>query len=71
MASVLMSFQGVADQMYMDQFEKIQVPAYVVASYSSELHTRGSIEGFRRMSSKDKWLRIHNTQEWPDLYDPK
>ena len=25
MASVLMSFQGVADQMYMDQFEKIQV----------------------------------------------
>ena len=53
------------------QFEKIRVPAYVVASYSSELHTRGSIEGFRRMSSTDKWLRIHNTQEWPDLYDPK
>lgn len=53
------------------RFEKIQVPAYVVASYSSELHTRGSIEGFRRMGSKDKWLRIHNTQEWPDLYDPK
>lgn len=50
-------------------FEKIRVPAYVVASYSSELHTRGSIEGFRRMASEKKWLRIHNTQEWPDLYD--
>jgi predicted acyl esterase len=23
------------------------------------------------MSGKDKWLRIHNTQEWPDLYDPQ
>lgn len=52
-------------------FEACRVPAYVVASYSSELHTRGSIEGFRRISSPEKWLRIHNTQEWPDLYDPK
>ena len=52
------------------QLERVRVPAYVVASYSSELHTRGSIDGFRRISSPDKWLRIHNTQEWPDLYDP-
>ena len=51
-------------------FEACRVPAYVVASYSSELHTRGSIAGFRRISSPEKWLRIHNTQEWPDLYDP-
>ena len=53
------------------KFELCRVPAYVVASYSSELHSRGSIEGFRRISSEEKWLRIHNTQEWPDLYDPK
>jgi predicted acyl esterase len=52
-------------------FELCHVPAYVVASYSSELHCRGSIEGFRRISSPGKWLRIHNTQEWPDLYDRK
>lgn len=52
------------------EFELCRVPAYVVASYSSELHSRGSIEGFRRISSPEKWLRIHNTQEWPDLYDP-
>lgn len=53
------------------KFENCRVPAYVVASYSSELHSRGTIEGFRRISSPEKWLRIHNTQEWPDLYDPK
>lgn len=53
------------------KFEACKVPAYVVASYSSELHSRGTIEGFRRISSPEKWLRIHNTQEWPDLYDPK
>ncbi len=53
------------------KFETCRVPAYVVASYLSELHTRGSIEGFRRIGSEEKWLRIHNTQEWPDLYDPR
>ena len=21
------------------------------------------------MASQDKWLRIHNSQEWPDYYD--
>ena len=50
-------------------FEECTVPAYVVASYSSEIHTHGTFEGFRRISSPEKWLRVHNTQEWPDLYD--
>ncbi len=52
-------------------FEDITIPAYVVASYTSSLHTHGTIEGYRRISSKEKWLRIHNTQEWPDFYNPK
>ena len=52
-------------------FEKIICPAYVVASYNSEVHVRGTFEGFRRMSSSEKWLRIHNTQEWPDQYQPE
>ncbi|MDL4818604.1 CocE/NonD family hydrolase [Actinomadura opuntiae] len=51
------------------QFEKITVPAYVVASYSNTLHTAGTFRAWRRMASKDKWLRIHNSQEWPDYYD--
>lgn len=53
------------------KLEKIDVPAYVVASYTNPLHVHGTLEGFRRISSKEKWLRIHNTQEWVDYYDPK
>ena len=50
-------------------FEKITVPAYVVASYSNSIHTPGTFRGWRRIASKDKWLRIHNTMEWPDYYE--
>ncbi|MEJ3404834.1 CocE/NonD family hydrolase [Rathayibacter sp. YIM 133350] len=50
-------------------FENITVPAYVVASYSNTLHTAGTFRAWRRMASEQKWLRIHNSQEWPDYYD--
>ncbi|MES3001842.1 MAG: CocE/NonD family hydrolase [Pseudomonadota bacterium] len=50
-------------------FERINVPAFVVASYSNTLHTAGTFRAWRRLASQDKWLRIHNTQEWPDYYD--
>ena len=50
-------------------FDKIDVPAYVVASYSNTLHTAGTFRAWRRIASERKWLRIHNTQEWPDYYD--
>ena len=48
---------------------KITVPAYVVASYSHTLHTQGTFRGWREIASKEKWLRIHNSLEWPDYYD--
>lgn len=51
------------------RFDRIAVPAYVVASYSNTLHTAGTFRAWRRIGSKDKWLRIHNSQEWPDYYD--
>jgi predicted acyl esterase len=51
------------------QFDRITVPAYVVASYSNTLHTAGTFRAWRRMASTEKWLRIHNSQEWPDYYD--
>jgi uncharacterized protein len=51
------------------RFERIAVPAYVVASYSNTLHAQGTFRAWRRIASQDKWLRIHNTQEWPDYYD--
>ncbi|MFJ4414203.1 CocE/NonD family hydrolase [Streptomyces sp. NPDC088925] len=49
--------------------ERITVPAYVVASYSNTLHTQGTFRAWRRISSPEKWLRVHATQEWPDYYD--
>ncbi len=49
--------------------EKITVPAYIVASYVSTLHTHGTFDVYRRIGSKEKWLRVHNTHEWPDLYE--
>ena len=50
-------------------FENIDVPAYVVASYSNSIHTPGTFRGWRRMGSREKWLRIHNNMEWPDYYE--
>jgi uncharacterized protein len=49
------------------RLEQITVPAYVVASYSNLIHTPGTFRGWRHISSQDKWLRIHNTMEWPDF----
>jgi len=49
---------------------RIAAPAYVVASYSNQLHTAGTLRSWAALTSP-KWLRIHNTQEWPDFYDPR
>ena len=51
------------------KFENITVPAYIVASYSNMIHTPGTFRGWRRIASAEKWLRIHNTMEWPDYYE--
>ncbi|KAF7168151.1 hypothetical protein CNMCM5623_001253 [Aspergillus felis] len=50
------------------KLERVHTPAYVLASYSTSLHTSGSIGGYNRLGSTDKWLRIHPKQEWSDLY---
>ncbi len=50
-------------------FQQITVPAYIVASYSNTLHTAGTFRAWRRIASEEKWLRIHNGQEWPDYYE--
>jgi uncharacterized protein len=49
--------------------ERIEVPTYVVASYTNKVHSRGTIHAFQRLGSRDKWLRIHNTHEWSDFYE--
>lgn len=48
--------------------ENITVPAYVVASYTNAVHTHGTFAGFNGISSEKKWLRVHNSSEWPDYY---
>ena len=40
-----------------------------MASYSQSIHTPGTFRGWRSIASAEKWLRIHNTMEWPDFYD--
>jgi predicted acyl esterase len=51
------------------RMDKIKVPAYVVASYTNTAHTLGTFEGWQGLTSNDKWLRAHNSSEWPDYYD--
>jgi putative CocE/NonD family hydrolase len=49
--------------------ENIEVPALVCASWSDHgLHTRGSIEGFERISSREKWLFTHGRKKWETFY---
>jgi hypothetical protein len=52
--------------------ERITVPAFVVASWSDQgLHTRGTLEGFRRISSEHKWLDVHGRKKWAYYYLPE
>ena len=52
-------------------FAKIRVPAYVVASWTDQgLHTRGTLEGFKRISSQHKWLEVHGRKKWAYFYEP-
>ena len=48
---------------------RITVPAFVVASWADQgLHARGTLEGFKKISSKDKWLWVHGRKKWQHFY---
>lgn len=54
------------------RLEDITVPAFVVGSWSDHgLHTRGTLEGFRKIASEKKWLLIHGRKKWAHYYDPE
>jgi predicted acyl esterase len=54
------------------ELEDIQVPALVCASWSDQgLHTRGSLEGFERIGSRQKWLYTHGRRKWETFYAPE
>ena len=49
----------------------IKVPALIAATWSDHgLHTRGSFEGFKRISSDQRWLFTHGRGKW-DVYYSK
>jgi hypothetical protein len=49
---------------------RITAPAYVVASWTDQgLHTRGTLEGFKRMASPQKWLEVHGRKKWAYFYE--
>jgi predicted acyl esterase len=52
--------------------EEIETPALVVAGLADAgLHLRGSLEGFRRISSPQKWLDLHAGKKWAHYYHPQ
>jgi predicted acyl esterase len=68
-------YQMVLEHPYYDAYweekvadiEKIEVPAYITGSWS-HFHLYGGIDGYAKISSTEKWLRIHREFEWPDQY---
>ena len=50
---------------------RIEVPAYVLASWTNPLHTRGTLAAFRALDPARSWLRVHHEQEWIDFADPR
>ena len=54
------------------ELSKITVPALVVASWSDHgLHNRGTLEGFNKIASRDKWLIVHGRKKWQNFYLPE
>ncbi|KAK1705794.1 Alpha/Beta hydrolase protein [Colletotrichum acutatum] len=50
------------------KLRNITIPMYATASFSTRLHTEGSVRGFQLSRSSEKWLRWTATQEWHDIY---
>lgn len=52
-------------------WRNIKAPAYICCGMCHPCHLRGSLEGFRRIRSPKKWIRIHREHEWPDSVIPE
>jgi predicted acyl esterase len=65
------AYQNACSDIWKDKiprWNQIEVPCYLVASFSNTLHSRGTLRAFRKIASTKKWLRVHNSMEWPDYY---
>lgn len=47
------------------RLDKILCPMYVVSSWTNLLHVSGTFRGWEKSASKEKWLRVHDSHEWP------
>lgn len=47
-------------------FSKINVPAWITASWTQTNHSRGVFEAFEKLGTDQKWLRIHDIGEFTD-----
>jgi uncharacterized protein len=50
--------------------ERIEIPAYVVGSWTNPVHSPCTFEAWSKLASREKWLRVHNSMEWADYYAP-
>jgi len=56
-------------QSWVPDLGNITVPAYVMASWPDHgLHTRGTLLGFEKLGSTEKWLDIHGRKKWEYYY---
>ena len=54
------------------EFSAIRAPAYVVASWSDHgLHTRGTLEAYKQLGSRERWLEVHGRKKWQYYYRPE
>ncbi len=49
------------------QFEKIKCPVFLTCSFTQWNHSRGPFDGFNRLGTEEKWMRIHNGMEFIDF----
>ena len=49
----------------------VDIPAYVVSSWTNSLHARSTQRAYEQLGSDRKWLRLHNTHEWVDIAEPE
>ena len=62
-------FDGAAYLGFRANLEAIRVPMLVCGSFSDHcLHSRGSLEAFRRVGSEQKWLWNHRGGKWSRFY---
>ncbi|WZH42097.1 CocE/NonD family hydrolase [Fusarium acuminatum] len=74
------SLYGTREHPYFDDYwrskipalHKIECPAYIICSWGDHgIHTRGTLNAWKEISSKEKYLEIHQYQKWEWAVTPE